>query len=320
MPEHQLGWAKLLLKLNDFCAAIHIMDSKKLDLNLLVAFETLIAERNVSKAALRLNLSQPALSAQLKRLRIMFGDQLLIPAQRGMIATARALELQKPLHDALETVRVVIAEKTTFDPKTIDTVVTVSASDYVQHSLLRPLTFALRTEAPRMRLSWRGIDALELVGQTETGEVDLGIMRLEAAPDQLLSRKLFDEKYVAVVSRNHSKVKNKLDLNTFCALDHVVVSPRGGGFLGPTDEALEALGRRRTVALSVSNFLMVPEIIESSDMIAVLPERLVRDRNRQLKIFEPPLKIRGFTIAMLWHDRTSTDPVRRWLRDKIAAL
>ena len=98
MPEHQLGWAKLLLKLNDFCAAIHIMDSKKLDLNLLVAFETLIAERNVSKAALRLNLSQPALSAQLKRLRIMFGDQLLIPAQRGMIATARALELQKLNH------------------------------------------------------------------------------------------------------------------------------------------------------------------------------------------------------------------------------
>ena len=120
------------------------MDTKRIDLNLLIALDALIAERNVTRAAARLNLTQPALSAQLNRLRDLFGDPLLIPAQRGMIPTARALELQEPLHQALEGVRAVIAERVPFDPASADLVVTIAASDYIQYAVLLPLMLVLK--------------------------------------------------------------------------------------------------------------------------------------------------------------------------------
>jgi DNA-binding transcriptional LysR family regulator len=295
------------------------MDTKRIDFNLLVALDVLIAERNVTKAARRLNLSQPALSAQLNRLRDLFSDQLLIPAQRGMIPTQRALELQEPLRQALEGVRSVVAEQVAFDPVNVEITIAIAASDYVQYALLMPLTSALQREAPKIRIAWRPIDGRTLHTQMERGEVDLGIMTPDTAPDQLRSRKLFDERYVVIVRRNHPTVRRTLDLNSFCALDHVIVSPRGGGFTGATDTALEALGRTRKVALSIASFLMAPEIIACSDMIALVPERLVWDRTDHLQILEPPLPVAGFAIAVFWHDRTTAHPAQRWLRERVVA-
>src|SRR5262245_45027701 len=124
------------------------MDIRKLDLNLLVALEALLTERNVTKAAQRLSLSQPALSAQLNRLRDVFADPLLLPAQRGMIPTQHALDLETPLHEALEHVRRVVGERQTFDPTQARLTFSVAASDYIQYAVLTPLTLALRREAP----------------------------------------------------------------------------------------------------------------------------------------------------------------------------
>jgi DNA-binding transcriptional LysR family regulator len=296
------------------------MDTKKLDLNLLVALEALLAERNVTKAAHRLNLSQPALSAQLNRLRDIFSDPLLLPAQRGMIATARALELQEPLHSALDQVRGVVAKQSPFDPATADITFSIAASDYVQYAVLMPLTLALQREAPKVRIAWRTIDGRTIAGQMESGEVDLGFITLDTAPDALRTRKLYDETYVCIARRNHPMIARKLDLVTFAALDHVIVSPRGGGFTGATDTALEALGHERRVGLSVTSFLMVPEIVARSDMVALVPRKLVKDRADRLQIIDPPLPVQGFTISLVWHDRTTAHPAQRWLREKIIAF
>jgi DNA-binding transcriptional LysR family regulator len=296
------------------------MDTRKIDLNLLVALEALIAERNVTKAAARLNLSQPALSAQLNRLRDIFGDPLLIPAQRGMIATQRALELQEPLHRALEHVRGVVAEQSPFNPATAEATISIAASDYVQYAVLMPLTFALQREAPGLRIAWRNIDGRTVGAQMEKGEVDIGFITPDTAPDQLRTRKLYDECYVCIARRNHPVVNRGIDLQTFAALGHVIVSPRGGGFTGVTDTALEAHGLKRRVALSIASFLMVPEVIARSDFIAVVPERLARDRADRLQILPPPLPIAGFAISLVWHDRTTAHPAQRWLRDRIVAL
>jgi DNA-binding transcriptional LysR family regulator len=296
------------------------MDTRKLDLNLLVALEALLAERNVTRAARRLNLSQPALSAQLNRLRDIFGDPLLLPAQRGMIATARALELQEPLHRALEQVRGVVAEQASFDPATADMTFALAASDYVQYAVLMPLSLALQRDAPSVRIAWRPIDGRTIAGQMESGEVDLGFITPETAPDALRSRKLFDEAYVCIARRNHPMVARKLDLATFASLGHLIVSPRGGGFSGPTDTALQALGHERRVGLSVASFLMAPEIVARSDMVALVPRRLVQDRADRLQIIEPPLPVPGFTISLVWHDRTTAHPAQRWLRERIISL
>jgi DNA-binding transcriptional LysR family regulator len=115
------------------------------------------------------------LSAQLNRLRDIFGDPLLLPAQRGMIATARALELQEPLHRALEQVRGVVAEQSPFDPATADMTYTLAASDYVQYAVLMPLSLALRREAPKIRIAWRPIDGRMIAGQLESGEVAVAV-------------------------------------------------------------------------------------------------------------------------------------------------
>lgn len=296
------------------------MDGSSLDFNLLAAFEVLLAERNVTRAAARLHLSQPALSARLNRLRELLGDPLLLPARRGMIPTDRALALEQPLREALERLRAVVAERAPFDPARATLTVAIAATDYIQQVLLLPLILALRREAPGLRIAWRALDVPRLAEQMERGEVDLAILIPETAPARLQARKLFDETYVCIARRGHPEFRRKLDLDRFVALDHVMVSPRGGGFAGPTDEALALHGRARRVVLSIPSFLMVPEIVARSDLVALVPERLVRNRTESLILCEPPLFVPGFAIGMLWHDRNGLPPAQRWLRERLASL
>jgi DNA-binding transcriptional LysR family regulator len=308
------------LKSNVLCAVIDSMDTRNLDLGLLVTLETLLAERNVTRAARRLNLSQPALSARLARLRDALGDPLLIPGQRGMILTQRALELMQPLHEALEGVRRVIEKGAPVDPQTLRATVVIAASDYVQYALLARYSVALRAEAPMVRIAWRALDVVALTTQLERGEVDLALARPEEAPTAMRQRRLYEEEYVVVARQGHPAVQSVLDLDLFCALDHIVVSKLGGGFTGPTDAALEAIGHRRTVALSTSGFLIVPEIVSQSDMIAVIPRRIADGWSDRLQVLEPPLHIPGFVITSIWHERTTNHPAQSWLRDRLAAL
>ncbi|KZB71874.1 MULTISPECIES: LysR family transcriptional regulator [Thalassospira] len=295
-------------------------DIRKLDLNLLVTLDTLLAERNVTHAAKRLNLSQPAISTRLTRLRDLLGDPLLLPAQRGMIPTERALELQEPLHQALEGVRRVVAENSPFDPSTITATIAIAASDYVQYAILMPLLDVLRRDAPGIKVAWRTIDTSMLDTQMARGDVSLALSTPQTAPETLRMRKIYREEYVAIARCDHPAIDRSLDLDSFCALDHVIVSPEGGGFEGPADDALAALGRKRNVALSAPGFLVVPEIVARSDMIALVPSRVAKGRTGQIRMFDPPMPVTGFDMALIWHDRTTTHPLHRWLRDRITAL
>lgn len=296
------------------------MDTSQLDFNLLVTLDTLLAERNVTHAARRLNLSQPALSTRLARLRDIFDDPLLIPVQRGMVPTQKALELQPRLHEALEAVRKVVATDSAFDPARAKGTIRIAASDYTQSALLLPLVHALRQEAPGLRVSWHSLDLTSLQGQMERGAIDLAINRPQTAPEQLRMRMLCREDYVLIARAGHPAVRGRIDLDQFCALDHVIVSPDGGGFAGPTDTVLEAMGRSRHVVLSTPGFLIVPMIVANSDMIAVVPARIVREAQERLQVLDPPLGVPGFELAMIWHDRTTTHPLQRWLRDRFVTL
>jgi DNA-binding transcriptional LysR family regulator len=115
-------------------------------------------------------------------------------------------------------------------------------------------------------------------------------------------------------------VKGKLTLDDFAALGHVVVSPRGGGLSGPVDTALAKLGRKRSIAVSTPSFLFVLELIACSDLIATVPERLVRKRAERLQVLEPPLPVDGFAIGLVWHERTHRHPAHRWVRERVRTL
>jgi DNA-binding transcriptional LysR family regulator len=156
-----------------------------------------------------------------------------------------------------------------------------------------------------------------LAAQMERGDVDLALMTPESAPEELRMVALYHERYVAIVRKGHPRVSESIDLDLFCDLDHVVVSPQGGGFRGPADTALEAVGRTRRVVLSAPAFLVVPGIIARSDMIALVPERVARDHKATLRAMDPPVAVPGFDIAMVWHDRLTTHPIQKWLREKV---
>jgi len=306
-----------VLKSNLLWGGITGVDISRLDLNLIVTLDVLLAERNVTRAAQRLALSQPALSARLNRLRDIFGDPLLLPARRGMVPTQRALDLKGPLHDALEGLRQVVAEGASFDPSTAVATIAVAASDYVQYAVLTPLIAALRREAPRIRFAWRTLHIPALSAQMERGEVDLALLAPDSAPESLRMVHLYRDHYVAIARRDHPRVRGALDLDLFCDLDHVIVSARGGAFRGATDTALDAVGRSRRVVLSAPAFLVVPQIVAGSDLIAVVPRRMACDHALELQVIEPPVPIPGFDIAMAWHDRATTHPMQRWLRTRI---
>jgi DNA-binding transcriptional LysR family regulator len=155
----------------------------------------------------------------------------------------------------------------------------------------------------------------------ERGEVDLAISNLARTPPGLRSRRLLNDRFVVIGRRDHPRLRRTLSLAAFCALEHVLVSPRGGSFTGATDEALAGRGLARRVRLSVQGFLQVPEVVAGSDLIAVYPERLaqhfVQQQVQRLKIVPAPLPIPGFTMASAWHERVHNAPAHQWLRDAL---
>ncbi|MDO5288193.1 MAG: LysR family transcriptional regulator [Pseudomonadota bacterium] len=296
------------------------MDTKKLDLNLLLTLEALLTEQNVTRAAARLHLSQPAVSAQLGRLRALFDDPLLVPAQRGMTPTAKALELLEPLRLALDQVRAMLGAHRHFNPDRDNLTVAIACTDYLQAIVIQPLVVALRKRAPGVRIAVRHLDPAQLEAQMASGEVDLALMTPEHGPGSLRARHLFDERYVLIGRKRHPQLQRRLTVAQFAQLDHVIVSLQGGGFTTPVDDGLTSLGYQRHVALSATSFLVVPEIVAHSNLVALVPQRLVHQRSHALKIVECPFPIPSFAVGMLWHERNHGHSGQQWMRDAVLKL
>jgi DNA-binding transcriptional LysR family regulator len=296
------------------------VDIRAVDLNLLVALDALLSERNVTRAAGRLRLSQSAMSATLGRLRGLFNDPLLLRTAGGMLPTSKGLELAAPVKQLIADVGRLVQQAGAFDPATAQATFTIAASDYVEYAILPQLVDRLEVAAPLARLAVRPMDFGAVGRQLEAAEVDLGILGAGFAPPNVRSRPLYLERFVCVVRRDHPQVRDRLTLDSFCALDHLLVSPSGGGFTAATDDVLAAIGRQRRVRLSVPHFLLVPEILVRSDMVAMLPERLARGYRDRFRVFELPFEMPPFTIAEVWHERTHRDPALVWLRQTLAEL
>ena len=293
------------------------MDSlRRLDLNLLVTLDVLLSEHNVTRAARRLNFSQPSISVHLAKLRDIFGDPLLLPGPRGMKPTARAEELREPLRQALAALGRAVSPAQPFEPSQADQTWRVAATDYGESTILLPALAGLRALAPGTRLAVLERIPARIARQAEQGEIDLALHTSEGSPPGMRRRTLFAERYVLAGRADHPRLKRKPTLKQFCALEHVLVSSDGGGFHGVTDAALAGVGLTRRVALSVPHFLFMVSVLQSTDLVAMLPERLVRD-NPALKVVEPPVAVPGYEMAMLWHERSHRDPAHQWLREHI---
>ncbi|WP_375055224.1 LysR family transcriptional regulator [Zobellella sp. DQSA1] len=308
------------MKFKDFLFIILIMDSKRLDLNLLTTLEALLEEQNVTKAAARLHLSQPAVSAQLTRLRSMFDDPLLIPAHRGMTPTAKAMELLAPLRLALDQVRDTLTIHQSFTPEKAKLTLTIACTDYLYTVIITPLIKELGRKAPGIRVAVRNLVPSELEAQMALGEVDLALMTPEDAPSNLRTKHLYDEGYVLIARQDHQQLRDGITIEEYVQLEHVVVSLSGGNFVTPVDQALSALGYTRNVVLSVPSFLFVPDIVSRSHFVALVPRRLVLGATEQLKLITPPLPVEQFSVGMVWHERNHGHAAHRWLREMVSAV
>ncbi|MGX6999060.1 LysR family transcriptional regulator [Caballeronia sp. KNU42] len=300
-----------------------MIDLRGIDLNLLVSLDALLAESNVTRAAQRLHLTQPAVSTQLARLRQIFGDPLLIPAEtgRGMTRSTRALELMEPLHLALKNLEAVVRHQPSFDPHTDHRSFVIAANDNATAVLGQRLMEQLPTLAgPGVRIAFVVADQPSMATRLERGEIDLLLGSERMVPASMKARKLFAEHFVVVQRKGHPRGTAPLDLDTYCTLNHVLVSTSGGSFHGFMDEHLDALGRERRVVLSVQHFTLVPELLARTDYVSTLPARFAERYRARLDIFDLPFEARGFTLFAAWPPRNQADPAHVWLRDTLAAL
>jgi DNA-binding transcriptional LysR family regulator len=293
---------------------------KNLDLNLLRVLDTLLAERNVTRAAARLHLSQPALSNALARLRRALDDPLLVRTPRGMVPTPRAVALAEPVHRALAGLQEALGSRS-FDPAASDQIFRFAATDYVEFVVFPPLIQRLRAIGSRITLHVVPLEETVKAEALARGDVDLALGYFGRPEEQLHARALFDERFVCLVRRNHPVVRSRLTLKQFVTLDHVLVAPRGVAH-GVVDEQLERRGLARRIALAIPHFLQVPFVTAETDCIATLPERVARRFAAllPLRIFPPPLEVPGFAVSMLWHTRTQHSSAHRWLREQLVEI
>jgi DNA-binding transcriptional LysR family regulator len=300
-------------------SGIAMADIRRIDLNLLIALDVLLDERSVTRAAEHLALTQPTVSGMLRRLRQLLGDPLFVRTPRGILPTPRAEALAGPLKRLLADAEALVAAER-FDPANAERTFTISTTDYMQYAVVMPFVGALRRAAPGIRLAIRPLAIADLAGQLMRGETDLAITIPEFAAPDLVSRPLYRERYVAAVRKKHPLARARGSLEEFCRFDHILVSPTGGGFKGPVDDALATLGKRRNVTISVPSFLLVPPLLRTCDLIAVLPERLLHGRERGLRMFVPPLEVPGFDVIAVWHTRMQKDAAHRWLRELLVSV
>ena len=291
-----------------------------IDLNLLLALDALLLEENVTRAAARIGLSQPATSHALARLRELLQDPLLIRQGSVMQPSALGRQLAPEVRRLLTDVEATLFGHRQFEPSSSSRTFRVAANDYCGAVLLPDFVARMRRAAPRTRLDVREQRGQAPVAELARGELDLALGTfLEPAPD-LTTQVLFEERFVCLVRRGHPAIRRKLSLEAYAALDHVLVVSPGYG-PGVVDHALAQLGLQRSVAVRVPHFLVAPAIVAKSDLIVTLPARLGSTfaAVEGLTELEPPLALRSFPVSAAWHPRAALEPASVWLRGVLAA-
>ncbi len=301
---------------------IHIVNISTKDLNLLAVFDALMIERSVSRAAVRLALSQPAVSHALGRLRRDFGDDLFVRSAKGMTPTPHATALAERVSEVLLQAQTLYVEASSFTPEHATARLAVGTTDYVEALLLPLLLPYLSHHAPAVTTLFRPTPGDLPKAQLESGALDLAIAGFYGdLPEGFFKRALFNETYVCVVRNDHRKVVKKLTLDTFVSLEHLLVSPHGD-MLGAVDHALKKKRLARRVVAGVGNFHSPGAIVASTDYIVTVPLRLAKMyvKTHPVKYFDPPLPVPGFTVLMVWHARTHRSPLHAWFRGVIEEL
>lgn len=291
-----------------------------------MALDVLLDERNVTKAAERVGITQSAMSHTLRRLRELFDDPLLVRARGEMVRTPRAEELAVPLRDGLVSLARALAPPVEFDPTTAERTFALASPDLFDLLVLPTLLARLNRTAPRVDVAVRPMPA-NTADALLTGALDLAVVpvRVDDGPTrlappsapELMQRTLLKEGHRVFVRRGHPALdaRGRLSRKRYVGLAHILVSPTGTG-QGIVDEALAGEGLSRRIALRVPSFASAAEIVADSDLVLTAPAALGRVRAYATRLVScaTPIAIPEHALTMVWHPRFGEEPAHRWLR------
>ncbi|MEH3087617.1 MAG: LysR family transcriptional regulator [Xylophilus ampelinus] len=293
------------------------MRIQDLDLHLLRAFDALLRERHVTRAAERLDMGQSSMSVSLAKLRELFGDELLTRSGGGWMPTELALLRWPRVQEAIAALERVL-EPPRFDPATAHCTFRLIVIDYIDLLMMPAVMRRIRREAPGVKLHVLQTNPHHFGEMMAAGELDLALTYFPGAPGYLKSRRLFSDRFLGLCASDHPVHGRALDAAGFCALPHVTIEPSSAQIYNvQIDAALEPFGLRRRVQMIKPSFLALPFVLETSDMVASVPARLARRMERMAAVapFDLPLELPLFDVCMLWHPRTDHSPAHEWLRE-----
>lgn len=288
---------------------------KALDAGLVRTVEALLRAGQFHRVANLVAASEPLARFALRRMREIAGDQLIVRTAAGLALTRRAQRLAAPFRDLLERIGDVLAKRDIFDPAFCEETFHVAASDYAGFVLGPGIAARLAAAAPRASVVISPLDVTAMRRPLETGALDLALGPApRGAAGRLRSERLLAERFSCIARKGHPRIGKRLTAKDYAAEGHVVVRAPAGA--ARTDPALGDAGRNRRAPVTLTHFLLVPQVVAATDLIATLPERVAERLAERypLAVYRSPVRAAGFALAMSWHERSDGDPARAWLR------
>ena len=295
----------------------------KIDLHLIRVLHTVLTERSVSKAALRLGMYQPAVSSSLKRLRELAGDPLLVRSGTGMVPTDAGLRMIEPSASILRAAEMLFSDARGFEPQSTTNTFRVAASDYLDPQFLPQLVATVKQQAPSCAIEIHPLTAdSDYQQRLAQGELDVVVGNWLKPPDDLHLAKLFSDEIVCLVSHDHPAAKRGWTLEDWLEAEHIAPTPTHPGARGVIDDHLEAQGHKRNITARCPHFGLIPPMVASSLLVLTTGrqfcERFI-DR-LPVKILDCPVAFPPLDYYQLWHERTHASASAKWLRDRVKAV
>ncbi len=295
----------------------------RIDLHLIRVLHTVLTERSVSRAALRLGMHQPAVSASLKRLRELAGDPLLVRSGAGMVPTVAGLRMIEPAADILRSAEVLFSDARSFDPATASHSFSLAASDYLDPLFLPQLVAQIKGLAPHCPIDIHPLSAdSDYRLHLAQGDVDVVIGNWPKPPDDLHLGRLFGDEVVCLVSSQHPAARRGWDVEAWLAAEHIAPTPTHPGARGVIDDHLAAQGLTRNITPRCPHFGLIPAMVAGSLLVLTTGrqycERFV-DR-LPVQILPCPVPFPRLMYYQLWHERTHASSAARWLREQIKSV
>lgn len=295
-------------------------DIRGLDIGLLRTFDALMRERSVSRAATRLFLSQPAVSASLTRLREVFGDPLFTRTAHGVQPTPRSMALAPQVDKLLQDLARLLESDAGFDPAASSRIFRIAGSDFASSQWLAPLAQALLAAGSPARLAWEPANAGSIAQRLDKGEIDLAILSRIRRPHDIETQMLYEDRYVYVMRRGHPRAAGPVTLDDFCAIPQIFQGYGQSVLEDMIDEALARQGRRRLAQLAVSSFGQILHQLRHSDHATVVGERLARQYSGEFAIHPVPLELPTYQAMVCWSARSAGDAGVQWLREQVVRV